>query len=141
VREAVKLFYNDPAAVSGEALILEIRDSGQFSDVILDRTIFYPEGGGQPCDLGNLGGMALTQVVEEGSAILHRVEGKPSFKAGDRVAMALDAARRRDHSQQHSGQHLLSAVLEREYGIHTLGFHLDKSTRRSMFPAPPWMRT
>ncbi len=125
--DVVKLFYDDPAASGGEALVLEVRESGQFSDIILDRTIFYPEGGGQPCDLGSLGGMALIQVVEEGSAILHRVEGQPSFRAGDRVAMALDAARRRDHSQQHSGQHLLSAVLEREFGIHTLGFHLGQS--------------
>lgn len=127
MHEVVKLFYDDPAAASGEALVLEIRESGQFSDVILDRTIFYPEGGGQPCDLGSLGGMVLTQVVEDGQAILHRVEGRPSFKAGDRVAMVLDAARRRDHSQQHSGQHLLSAILEREYGIHTLGFHLGQT--------------
>lgn len=127
VHEVVKLFYDDPTAASGEALVLEIRESGQFSDVILDRTIFYPEGGGQPCDLGSLGGMALTQTIEEGPAILHRVEGKPSYKAGDRVAMVLDAARRRDHCQQHSGQHLLSAVLEREYGIQTLGFHLGQA--------------
>ncbi|PKL06991.1 MAG: hypothetical protein CVV53_01585 [Spirochaetae bacterium HGW-Spirochaetae-9] len=70
--------------------------------------------------------MTLIQVIEEGPVILHRIEANPSFKAGDRVAMVLDAARRRDHSQQHSGQHLLSAVLEREFGIHTLGFHLGQ---------------
>ncbi|HWR11797.1 MAG TPA: alanyl-tRNA editing protein [Rectinemataceae bacterium] len=122
--ETVKEFYLHPSAVSGEAKVLEIRDSGSSKDIILDHTIFYPEGGGQPCDLGRLGGMALSRVEEDGLAILHRVEGEPAFAVGDTVTMEIDAARRRDHSQQHSGQHLLSAILEREYGVHTVGFHL-----------------
>lgn len=122
--ETVKEFYLRPAAVSGEARVLEIRDFGSAKDVILDRTVFYPEGGGQPCDLGTLGGMAVAGVAEEGSVVLHRIEGELPFAVGDIVTMTIDAARRRDHSQQHSGQHLLSAILEREYGVHTISFHL-----------------
>ncbi len=122
--ETVKEFYLHPSAVSGEAKVLEIRDFGSAKDVILDRTIFYPEGGGQPCDLGSLGGMAVASVAEEESVVLHRIEGELPFAVGDMVTMSIDAARRRDHSQQHSGQHLLSAILEREHGAHTIGFHL-----------------
>jgi Ser-tRNA(Ala) deacylase AlaX len=71
-----------------------------------------------------LGGLPVLDVVEVGRAIVHRVEGVPAFAPGDTVAMAVDGTRRRDHSQQHSGQHLLSAILERNYGVHTIGFHL-----------------
>ena len=126
--ESEKLYYSDPEAVLSESKVLEIRAGSQGREVILDRTIFYPEGGGQPCDLGTIGGSKVVAVSEEGRAVVHRIEGEPSFSEGDTVALAIDAARRRDHSQQHSGQHLLSAVLEREYGIHTIGFHLGSGT-------------
>lgn len=122
--ESERLYYSSPEAFVSEAKVLEIREGNQHSDVVLDRTIFYPEGGGQPCDLGTIGGRKVLAVVEEGSRVLHTVEGKPSFALGDTVALAIDGRRRRDHTQQHSGQHLLSAILEREFGIHTLGFHL-----------------
>lgn len=122
--DTTRLYYEDPSMLGCDALVIDVRDSGSGADIVLDRTAFYPEGGGQPCDLGSLGGLPLLKVFEEDSLVIHRVEGRPSFSAGDRVAMEVDARRRRDHSQQHSGQHLLSAVLEREHGIHTLGFHL-----------------
>jgi len=122
--ETRKLYYDDPSAMATEAKILEMRASGTNTDIILDRTVCYPEGGGQPCDLGRLGGVSVLNALEEGPAIVHTVEGHPPFSPGDRVLMTIDAARRSDHSQQHSGQHLLSAILERNYGVHTVGFHL-----------------
>ena len=122
--ESEKLYYSDPEAVVSESKVLEIRAGSQGWEVILSSTIFYPEGGGQPCDLGTIGGSKVVAVSEGGHAVVHTVEGEPSFSVGDTVALAIDGGRRRDHSQQHSGQHLLSAVLEREYGIHTIGFHL-----------------
>lgn len=124
IPETKKRYYDEPRAVSGRARVLDLKIEGDRASVILDATIFYPEGGGQPCDLGLVGGLPVVDVVEEGAAVVHRLAGLPGFSVGDSVDVAIDAARRRDHCQQHSGQHLLSAVLEREYGIHTVGFHL-----------------
>jgi alanyl-tRNA synthetase len=95
--------------------------------VALDRTLFYPTGGGQPCDRGTLGGVAVVDVVEQGDVIWHVLEGA-SLVEGQEVAGELDLARRRDHAEQHSGQHLLTAVLLRDHGIKTLSFHLGEQT-------------
>ncbi|HEY9053417.1 MAG TPA: alanyl-tRNA editing protein, partial [Rectinemataceae bacterium] len=101
-------------------------------ELILDRTIFYPEGGGQPCDLGFVSGLPLLAVEEGPEGLIHilpdaTTERQALFHPGACVELKLDARRRRDHTQQHSGQHLVSAVLERELGIHTLSFHLGES--------------
>ena len=122
--ETLKQFYLEPGRFEGEARVLEIRESGTEHAVILDTSLFYPEGGGQPCDLGSIGELPLRSVTEKDGLILHWLESKPDFAPGDRVLMKVDGTRRIDHSQQHSGQHLLSAILERKYGIHTLSFHL-----------------
>ena len=129
--ETIRSYYLEPSATEGEAGVVSSEASGGRTRVILDRTIFYPEGGGQPCDLGTIGGFRVISVEEEGGSVVHTLEGvpegAPGFAAGDRVRLALDAPRRRDHCQQHSGQHLLSAFLEREYDIHTVGFHLGEA--------------
>lgn len=125
--ETLKQFYLEPGRFEGEARVLEIRESGTEHAVILDTSLFYPEGGGQPCDLGSIGELPLRSVTEKDGLILHWLESKPDFAPGDRVLMKVDGTRRIDHSQQHSGQHLLSAILERKYGIHTLSFHLGLS--------------
>ncbi len=122
--ETLKQYYLEPGRFEGEALALEVRESDSGFAVVLDRSLFYPEGGGQPCDLGRIGGAVVGSVNEKDGVILHALEGRPDFKPGERVLMRVDGARRIDHSQQHSGQHLLSAILERRYGIHTLSFHL-----------------
>lgn len=129
--ETIRSYYLEPSATEGEARVVSVEASDKGARVILDRTIFYPEGGGQPCDLGTIGGRRVLSVAEEGGSVVHVVEGLPKgvpdFVPGGQVRMTLDAARRRDHCQQHSGQHLLSAFLEREYDIHTVGFHLGEA--------------
>lgn len=125
--ETRKQFYLEPGRFEGEARVMEVREAGNGFAVILDGSLFYPEGGGQPCDLGSIDDAALSFVTEKDGLILHMLESKPDFGPGDRVLMRVDRARRIDHSQQHSGQHLLSAILERRYGIHTLSFHLGLS--------------
>jgi alanyl-tRNA synthetase len=91
------------------------------STVYLDRTAFYPTSGGQPCDLGFINGVAVQDVVDEGDSVAHvlaaPVEPGP-------VDCAIDWDRRFDHMQQHTGQHLLSAVFEEHLGLHTVSFHL-----------------
>ena len=133
---AERLYY-DSAALEFEATVTDIRlDSREGSDslwqVALDRTAFYPEGGGQPWDTGMLvatakSGATLEVPVErveedEAGEVWHFVR-KP-LVAGTSVTGYVDAARRQDHEQQHSGQHLLSAMFLREIGATTVSFHL-----------------
>ncbi len=125
--ETVKQFYLEPSRFEGEARVLELREEDGRYAVVLDASLFYPEGGGQPCDLGSIDNLPLRSVTEKDGEILHWFEEKPGFIPGDQVFMNVDGKRRIDHSQQHSGQHLLSAILERKYGIHTLSFHLGLS--------------
>lgn len=121
------LYYTNPGLTHTSAKVLAVNAAEFGSEIVLDRTIFFPGGGGQPCDLGSLGGFALAEVREEGGNVVHVVGGGAALAVGDEVELSLDVARRRDHTQQHSGQHLLSAVLEHECGIHTVGFHLGAS--------------
>jgi len=119
------------------AVVTDIRENSrvearQLWQLALDRTAFYPTGGGQPHDLGRLEAVArsgtrlevpVLRVEEDDSGeIWHFVE-KP-LAAGTRITGYIDPARRLDHRQQHTGQHLLSAIFLRELGAPTLSFHL-----------------
>ena len=144
---AQRLYYDSPI-LEFTARITDIRlvekdpnaapDSAQLWQVALDRTAFYPEGGGQPWDTGLLiatapSGTTLEIPVErveedEAGEVWHYVR-KPLVE-GTEITGAVDPARRTDHEQQHSGQHLLSAVFLRELNARTVSFHLgaDSST-------------
>jgi alanyl-tRNA synthetase len=89
--------------------------------VVLADTILYPEGGGQPADRGAVAGVDVVDVQKAGGEIRHFLAGPPP---SGRVTVELDWARRFDHMQQHTGQHLLTAVAERLFGWHTTAFHL-----------------
>ncbi len=90
--------------------------------LVLDRTYFYPGGGGQPPDGGTIGGQAVLDITEDGDPI-HWVAEDPR---GDTVACALDWPRRLDHMQQHTGQHILSAAFEQMLDADTVSFHLGE---------------
>ena len=90
--------------------------------VALDRTGFYPEGGGQLCDFGTLGGLPVTDVREKDGQIWHRVP--QAFTQGDRVEGVIDWDRRLLMMQQHTGEHLLSGIVHRRYGFENVGFHM-----------------
>ncbi|MGQ9634025.1 MAG: alanyl-tRNA editing protein [Bryobacteraceae bacterium] len=87
----------------------------------LDRTAFYPTSGGQPHDEGTIAGVPVVDVIEEGDEVVH-VTGEPVRET--EVECRIDWPRRFDHMQQHTGQHLLSAVLYEMFGWNTVGFHL-----------------
>jgi alanyl-tRNA synthetase len=91
------------------------------STVYLDRTAFYPASGGQPCDTGAIAGVPVLDVVDAGERIAHHLARPLDSTA---VECAIDWSRRFDHMQQHTGQHVLSAVFEEWLGLHTVGFHL-----------------
>src|SRR5271165_709017 len=89
--------------------------------VVLDRTALYPASGGQPHDLGKLGDSNVLEVRDEGEDIVHIVDRE---LPGGSVAGCVDWNRRFDHMQQHSGQHLLSAMFQERFGRPTVSFHL-----------------
>lgn len=120
-----RLYLRDSGLLDFDGEVVRVAARGGRPAVILDRTAFHPEGGGQPADRGTLGGVPVVDVVEADGEILHVVAGEPP---SGRVAGRVDAARRRDHVQQHHGQHLLSAAFEARAGARTLSFHLGEET-------------
>jgi alanyl-tRNA synthetase len=121
--KTVHLFEADSHAREFEAVVVETTALPEGQGVVLDRTLFYPEGGGQPSDRGALNGHAVTDVTEREGAVVHFVEGA-SFHPGEAVKGVLDWDRRFDHMQQHSGQHLLSQAFVRVLNADTFSFHL-----------------
>lgn len=91
-------------------------------DVILDQTAFYPEGGGQPYDLGVLGGVKVLEVHEREGHVVHTCE-KP-LEVGSRVAGTIDWDRRFDLMQHHSGEHIVSGIAHTKWGCDNVGFHM-----------------
>jgi alanyl-tRNA synthetase len=128
-----RLYLQDPYLKSFRARVVELRDLDGHPAAVLDRTAFYPEGGGQPGDRGTLGGTKVIDTQERGGAILHVLEGK--IDAGE-VAAEIDWQRRFDHMQQHHGQHLLSAAFDK-LGAPTVSFHLGERTCTIDLDAPP----
>jgi alanyl-tRNA synthetase len=95
--------------------------TGTVWGLLLDRTAFYPTSGGQPNDLGKIGDANVLDVRDEGEEILHIVDRKPS---DPEVNGCINWPRRFDHMQQHTGQHLLSAMFQERFGLPTVSFHL-----------------
>jgi alanyl-tRNA synthetase len=126
-----RLYYNDAYARAFDARVVETADDGR--RVYLDRTTFYPSSGGQPFDVGTLGGVRVLDVVDEGDRIAHLLES-PLSKVD--VSGALDWNRRFDHMQQHTGQHLLSAVLVELFGAETVSFHMGSEVSTIDVAAP-----
>ncbi len=118
-----KLYFENAYLKGFSARVIgrEIRDGQQL--VILDRTAFYPESGGQPHDVGTLNGVKILRVEEEDGVILHFLERE---LAGDEVQGQIDWPRRFDHMQQHSGQHILSEAFYQSVRGETLSFHLGQ---------------
>lgn len=104
-----------------EARVQEV--SADRLQIELDRTAFYPTSGGQPHDLGLLAGIPIKDVFEAGERIVH-VLAEPLPEGATSVEGVIDAERRLDHMRQHTGQHLLSAVMEEQFGLKTVSFHL-----------------
>jgi alanyl-tRNA synthetase len=119
-----RLYYSDCYLASFHARVVATEDAGR--RVYLDQTAFYPASGGQPFDLGTLGGARVVEIVDEDDRVAHLL-ASPLAKAAE-VAAEIDWTRRFDHMQQHTGQHLLSAVFEELYSLPTLSFHMGAET-------------
>jgi len=119
-----KLYYSDPFLREFTATVLSCEQDKNGWTVTLDRTAFYPEGGGQPTDFGTLGDAQVTDVREKEGVILHKCH--KALPVGDTVTGTIDWARRFDHMQQHSGEHIVSGIICARYGCDNVGFHLGK---------------
>lgn len=124
-----RIYYTDPYATEFDATVVNIEpvpDNGARHGVVLDRTAFYPTSGGQPHDLGTLGAARVVEVTDRDDGnIVHVVEG--AVEAGS-VHGRIDWARRFEHMQQHTGQHVLSAAFDRLLQVRTVSFHLGSAS-------------
>ena len=124
--ETEKLYYQDPYLTTFTARVLTCEPAKTGFLVTLDRTAFYPEGGGQPADHGTLGAAAVTDVHEKDGVIFHTCDAP--VETGAAVEGSIDWPRRFDHMQQHSGEHILSGLLCSLYDCDNVGFHLGADT-------------
>jgi alanyl-tRNA synthetase len=131
-----RLYYSRPELLEAEASVIAVEGPIEAPVIELDATIFYPEGGGQSCDLGFVGEAAVTAVTESGGRVLHALASPFALRAGDRVSLRVDGARRLDYSQAHTGQHLLSASAMRLVGAPTASAHFGKERCAIDFDVP-----
>lgn len=123
--ETRRLYFYDSYQVEFETEIIQRGEREGRPAVALEATCFYPEGGGQPCDLGEIEGVRVIKVIEEDCLVWHLLEKELSAEKR-RLRGKIDWPRRYDHMQQHSGQHLLSQVCWELGRAETLSFHLGE---------------
>ncbi len=129
-----KLFYEDCNLRQFDAKVVECIAWDQGWIVELDATAFYPEGGGQACDIGTLGGVNVLDVQEKDEKILHFCDGK--LEVGQTVHGVIDWDRRFDLMQQHTGEHIISGLIHEKFGYHNTGFHVGKDVMEVDFDGP-----
>ena len=117
-----KIYYDDPYLNIFSATVESCRTDGDRWQVVLNRTAFFPEGGGQPCDQGTLGTARVLDVQEQDGLVIHTAD--QPLTPGQAVMGVIDWARRFDLTQQHSGEHIVSGLIHGKYGYDNVGFHL-----------------
>ncbi len=132
--ETEKLFYQDAFLRRFTAAVISCTPAKHGFSVVLDRTAFYPEGGGQPADHGTLGAAAVTDVHEKDGGVVHTCTA--ALAPGEPVTGEIDWARRFDFMQQHSGEHIVSGLIHARYGYDNVGFHLGADAVTIDFNGP-----
>ena len=120
--ETRRLYYEDVYKKEFIATVVECREQKKGYAVIVDESAFYPEGGGQPSDVGTLGDAKVTEVHEKEGELLHYTD--KALEVGAKVEGKIDWARRFDLMQQHSGEHMVSGIIHEKYGYDNVGFHM-----------------
>ena len=128
------LYYEDPFLCTFTATVRTCEAVENGYAVTLDRTAFYPEGGGQPADHGTLGGIPVLDVQEQHDEIVHTLS--QPLAVDQTVEGVVDWDRRFDHMQQHSGEHILSGILCDRYHCDNVGFHLGSDLVTIDFNGP-----
>lgn len=125
-----RLYYENAYQKQFEAQVVSCQQTEGGYEIVLDQTCFYPEGGGQPCDIGSLYGeeqqeeIAVWDVQEGGKTVRHICD-KP-LEPGTSVQGKIDWARRLMHMREHSGEHILSGIICKTHGYSNIGFHMGK---------------
>ncbi len=118
------LYYKNPDITEFSAAVLSIDYAENRLRLILDRTAFYPEGGGQPADRGTINGLIVADVRKNDGTVHHFIEIPDENSAvpepGDKVNCTIDIPYRKDYMQQHSGQHVISAAMMKSCGVETV---------------------
>ena len=129
--QTIRLFKEDVYKKEASAKVTSVAEHDGKTIVTLDRTIFFPTGGGQTCDLGTIAGIPVTDVYEYEDEIYHQLSdsngtaaARPALAAGDEVTLELDWAHRFDNMQRHCGEHILTGIFFREWGGTNRGFHM-----------------
>ena len=129
-----KLYYEDCHLREFTARVVSCEETPKGWEVALDQTAFYPEGGGQACDIGTLGGVKVLDTREWGEEIVHLCDGP--LEAGREVTGKIDWQRRFDLMQQHTGEHIVSGIIHRRFGYANVGFHVGADTVTIDFDGP-----
>lgn len=132
--ETRKLYYENCHLRQFAATVTGCEKTDKGWQITLDQTAFYPEGGGQACDLGTLGDARVLDVREQGADIIHLCDRE--LTPGSTVQGSVDWARRFDLMQQHAGEHILSGLIFEKFGYHNSGFHVGAEVMEVDFDGP-----
>lgn len=132
--ETRKLYYEDCHLREFSAVVTGCEETEKGFWITLNQTAFYPEGGGQACDLGTLGDAKVLDVQEQGEAVCHLCD--KALSVGDTVTGIIEWERRFDLMQQHTGEHLLSGLIHDRFGYHNSGFHVGAEVMEVDFDGP-----
>ena len=119
-----KLFYEDSHMITFSATVEACENKGDYYEAVLDRTAFFPEGGGQYADTGVIDGIKVLDVQEKGGIIYHKMEAP--LEVGSVVEGSIDWEERFSKMQNHSGEHIVSGLVHGMYGYDNVGFHMGK---------------
>ncbi|MBQ9762587.1 MAG: alanyl-tRNA editing protein [Oscillospiraceae bacterium] len=129
-----KLYYEDSHMARFCAPVTGCVETKKGWEITLSATAFYPEGGGQACDLGTLGGLRVLDVQERGEDVIHLCDGP--LTPGETVEGAIDWDRRFRLMQSHAGEHIVSGIVCRRFGWHNVGFHMGADCITIDFDGP-----
>ena len=132
--DTIKLFYEDSHMKAFTAKVLSCTEEAKGFQILLDATAFYPEGGGQACDLGTLGEAQVLDVQEKEGLIYHLCD--TALPVGAAVEGKIDWDRRFRLMQQHSGEHIVSGLVHSLFGWHNVGFHMGSQLMTIDFDGP-----
>ena len=127
------LYLRDAYLKDFDAVVVDRRDDA----VALDRTAFYPTGGGQPHDTGSLGGLAVTDVRKDGELVWHVLDGGPAPEVGAAVSGSVDWDRRHALMRTHSALHVLCGVIWNEWRVPVTGGNMEPLSARMDFEFDP----
>ena len=124
IRLTERLYYEDQYIKDFSAKVLSCREGERGAEIVLDRTAFFPEGGGQPGDTGFIGSARVIDTVEKGGEVIHICS--EAVREGETVGCRLDFDKRFTNMQQHSGEHIFSGFVHSVCGYENVGFHMGE---------------